>query len=157
MWIVPKTFTKLVVCSLILRACISKCHLEVVVLSLIICLECEEVTRAEGRNKKRNQEGWVWSWFFYSSLDVVYELSLVKRSNMQRPLWRLSVIHTADWSQVFYVTPELGMEKPSPRAALSYLTLSPCSCQLSSTTVGWGSALCGCTEILQSPQDVSRL
>lgn len=23
---------------------------------------------------------------FYSSLDVVYELSLVKRSNMQRPL-----------------------------------------------------------------------
>lgn len=82
----PKTFTKLVVCSLILKARISKCHLEVVVLSLIICLECEEVTRAEGRNKKKETKKGGFGAVFFFSLDIVYELSLVKRSNMQRPL-----------------------------------------------------------------------
>lgn len=65
-------FTKLVVCPLSLKARISKCHLEVVVLSVIVCLECQEVTHAEGRNKKGNQKGLFCSYFL--SLDVVYEV-----------------------------------------------------------------------------------
>lgn len=45
-------FTRLVVCSLILEALISKCHLEVVALSPTVYLESEEVMHVEG-NKKR--------------------------------------------------------------------------------------------------------
>lgn len=71
-------FTKLVVCSLILEARISKCHLGVVVLSLIICLECEEVMHAEGRTKKETKKGGFVACFF-SPLDIVYELGLVER------------------------------------------------------------------------------
>lgn len=74
----PKTFTKLVVCSLILKACISKCHLEVVVLSLIICLECEEVTRAEGRNKKKETKKGGFGAVFFSLWILCMNLVLLK-------------------------------------------------------------------------------
>jgi len=55
-WIVPKMFTRLLVCSLILEAHRSECHLEVVALSLVICLECEEVARVEGGKKKKTEK-----------------------------------------------------------------------------------------------------
>lgn len=89
--------------------------------------------RAE--TKKENQKGWVCSCFF--SLDVVYELSLVERWHKQCQPWRLTIFHIADWSLVFYVTPELGMEKP-PGMALSHLTWSPCALAARWAAPLWG-------------------
>lgn len=69
-------FTKLVVCSLILEALISKCHLEVVALSPTVCLECEEVTHVEEKKKGGGDQK---SSFVAGFLDVVCEFSLVGR------------------------------------------------------------------------------
>lgn len=64
-----KMFSKLVVCSLILEVHISKCHLEVVALSLIICLECEEVTHVE--EEKRDQKKRFCSFFWMLRMNLV--------------------------------------------------------------------------------------
>lgn len=55
MGLLSKMFTKLVVCSLIPEAHVSKCHLEVVAVSLIIYLEHKEVTHFEGGSGGGNE------------------------------------------------------------------------------------------------------
>lgn len=159
MWIVLKIFTKLVVCSHILKARISKCHLEVVVLCLIICLECEEMTHAEGRNKRGNEKGWVCSRFF--PLDVVYELGHVKMWHMQCQLWRTDYYSHRSISRLilglYCYTWTWDGETSRSGSFSSDFELLSWSCQLGSTSGGWGSTLCECTEFLQSPHDVSRL
>ena len=50
-------------CSLILEAHVSKCHLEVVALSLIIYLEYEEVTHVEEKKKETKKSRFVAGFF----------------------------------------------------------------------------------------------
>lgn len=67
----PKMFTKLGEHPLILEVRISKLHLEVVTLSLIIYLECEEVMHVEGERKRRPKKAAI--------VDFAYAFSVIGR------------------------------------------------------------------------------
>lgn len=70
--------TKLVVCSLILKPHVSKCHLEVVALSLIICLEGEEMAHVK-LGKETKKSSFVAGLCFCFFLDAACEFSCVGR------------------------------------------------------------------------------